>query len=206
MQAIDYKQDPTYKAKTQPQLIDIPKMLFVMVDGEGAPEAAGTGQTQFQAAMQVLFGIVYMVKFWDKKYKPPKNYTKFSLPPVEGLWWTKSGRPFDLSVPDDWQWTLMIRLPEFVTPDYFKQVVDELIVKKQSDIYKNARLAHFEEGKCVQIMHIGPYDQELPNIEKMHAFASDNGYKAVGKHHELYFGALDGLHQKNYTQSFVTQC
>ena len=164
-------------------------MQFVMVDGHGVPEGTGGGQTEFQTAMQVLFGVVYTIKFWDKKHQPPEGYAKFTLPPLEGLWWTKNGdNYFDVKKPEDWLWTVMIRLPEFVTPEFFKQVVDELIVQKQSDIYKNARLETFDEGTCVQIMHIGPYDQELPNIKKMHDFASALGYKAIGKHHELYFG------------------
>jgi hypothetical protein len=185
---IDYKKDPTYKAKTEPEIIDIPKMLFVMVDGKGAPDASGTANTEFQSAMQVLFGVVYTIKFWDKKHPAPPGYAKFTMAPLEGLWWMEGGISFDMAKPDDWRWTVMIRLPEFVTPEYFKQVVGELIDKKQSDIYKLGRLEYFEEGSCVQIMHIGPYDQEGPNIDKMHAFAKESGYKLAGKHHELYFG------------------
>ncbi|MCE7936177.1 hypothetical protein DYH10_00030 [Candidatus Saccharibacteria bacterium CPR2] len=188
MRVIDFKKDATYKAKPSPEIIDVPKMLFVMVDGEGAPETTGKGETEFQQAMQALFGVVYTIKFWDKKHSTPPGYAKFTMAPLEGLWWTKSGKMFDSKNPDDWKWTVMIRLPEFVTPKYFKEVVDELIAKKQSQVYKKARLQEFTEGTCVQIMHIGPYDQEQPNIERMHAYAKEQGYEAVGKHHELYFG------------------
>lgn len=185
---IDFKKDTTYKAKPEPEIIDVPKMLFVMVDGEGAPEGSDDASTEFQEAMGVLFGIVYTIKFWDKKFDPPAGYDKFSMPPIDGLWWTKSGKEFDSKKPDDWKWTIMLRVPEFVTQEFFDQVVHEVSDKKQSDIYKKARLEHLAEGSSVQLMHIGPYDQEGPNIKKMHNFATENGYKLVGKHHELYFG------------------
>ena len=188
MDTVDLRKDPVYKAKVTPEIIEVPKMLFVMVDGEGAPETSEKGETDFQKAMQILFGIVYTIKFWDKKYPTPDNYAKFTMPPIEGLWWTKGGHEFDLDKPDDWRWTVMFRLPEFVTPSYFNKVVEECINKKQSDIYKKARLEYFEEGTCVQIMHIGPYNQEGANITKLHAFARESGYELVGKHHELYFG------------------
>lgn len=188
MKPVDFKKDLSYHAKSEPQIIDIPEMLFLMVDGKGAPESSGPAETEFQQAMQVLFNIMYTIKFWDKKYDPPENYYKFKVTPVEGLWWTKSGQNFDLDKPDDWQWTVMLRVPEFVTPVYFKEVVKELVTRKHSEVYKKARLASFDEGRCVQIMHIGPYNQEQADIEKMHAFAKDNGYSLHGKHHEIYFG------------------
>jgi hypothetical protein len=188
MEAIDFKKEPYYKAKITPEIIDIPKMLFVMVDGEGAPDTASKAQTEFQTAMQVLFGIVYTIKFCDKKYPAPDRYTKFSLAPIEGLWWAKSGHEFDTDRPDDWRWTVMLRLPEFVTPDFFDKVVDDCVKSKQKDIYKKARLERFEEGLSVQLMHIGPYDQEGDNIKRLHEFAKVSGYELDGKHHELYFG------------------
>lgn len=82
----------------------------------------------------------------------------------------------------------MLRVPEFVTPEYYKEVVGECISKKQNYMYSKARLEHFTEGMCVQLLHIGPYNQEGPNIERLHKFATDSGYSLVGKHHELYFG------------------
>lgn len=188
METIDFRKDPTYKAKTEPAIINVPKMLFVMVDGKGAPEGSAGANTEFQEAMQALFGVVYTIKFWDKKHSAPAGYAKFTMAPLEGIWWMEGTGGFDMARPDDWRWTVMLRLPEFVTPAYFKQVVDELIEKKQSDVYKKARLEYMQEGECVQLMHIGPYDQEQPNIEKMHAFAKEQGYELRGRHHELYFG------------------
>jgi len=136
----------------------------------------------------VLFGVVYTIKFWDKKFPIPDKFAKFTLTPIEGLWWAKGDREFDVSKPEDWQWTVMLRLPEFVTPEFFNKVVEECISNKQSDIYKKARLEYFKEGLCAQLMHIGPYSQEGENIMKLHDFARLSGYELSGKHHELYFG------------------
>jgi hypothetical protein len=188
MVTIDFKKEPYYKAKITPEIIDIPKMLFVMVDGTGAPDTSSKAETEFQIAMRVLFGIVYTIKFWDKKYPAPDKYAKFTLAPIEGLWWAKNGQEFDANKPGDWQWTVMLRLPEFVTPSFFTKVVNACIDQKQSDIYKKARLESIKEGLCVQLMHIGPYNQEGDNIKKLHDFAKISGYELTGKHHELYFG------------------
>lgn len=185
---LDLKNNPTYRATPQPQLINIPKMLFVMVDGHGAPESDAGAETEFQKAMQSIFGIIYGIKFWDKQHTPPLGYAKFTMPPIEGLWWTKSGKDFDTKKPADWAWTLLMRVPEFVTPAFFQEVVTELVAKKKDEAYRNVRLEAFEEGDCVQILHIGPYDQEAPTIAAMHAFAAAEGRPLRGKHHELYFG------------------
>lgn len=187
MESIDFKKDPTYKAKLTPEIVTIPAMMFVMVDGEGAPDADESASTNFQAAMQIIYGIVYGIKFWDKKHPAPAGYAKFTMPPIEAQWWTKSGQTFDLNNPDDWVWTAMHRLPEFVTPAYFAEVVNELVAKKKTDIFRKAKLKQFDEGLSVHIMHHGPYDEEQPTIETMHAFAKEQGYGLVGKHHELYF-------------------
>lgn len=183
MEMIDFRKELIYKAKPEPQIMKVPKMLFVMVDGSGAPE----NNPQFVDSMSILYGIVYTIKFWDKKHPAPKGYAKFTLTPLEALWWQKDDKPFDSAKPKDWLWTVMIRLPDFVTPVFFKEVVNELIEKKQSDIFRRARLEQFTEGACAQLLHIGPYDQETSNILKLHDFAKQAGYKLTGKHHELYF-------------------
>lgn len=188
MEIIDFKKDPIYKVKTETEIVEIPKMLFVMVDGVGGPESSDESETEFQKAMQIIFGVIYMIKFWDKKYTPPKGYSKFTIAPIEALWWSGDGQDFDMENQKNWKWTVMLRLPEFVTPDFFKEVVASCVDNKKSDIYKKARLEYFTEGPSVQLMHIGPYNQEVPNIEKMHTFARESGYELIGKHHELYFG------------------
>ncbi len=186
MEAIDLRKESIYKAKPAPAFVDVPEMLFVMVDGKGAAETPENNPA-FQEAMEILFGIVYTIKFWDKKYSPPPGYAKFTITPVEGLWWMNDGKKFDMARPKDWRWTVMIRLPDFVTPKFFKEVVDEIISRKQKDIYKRARLERFNEGMCAQLLYIGPYDQEQTDINKMHGYIKQAGFQLTGKHHELYF-------------------
>lgn len=183
MKTIDFRKESAYKAKPEPQIVDVPKMQFVMVDGSGAPE----NNQQFVDSMAILYGIVYTIKFWDKKHPAPKDYAKFTLTPLEALWWQTDNKLFDNAKLDDWRWTVMIRLPEFVTSELFMAVVNELIEKKESDMYMRARLETFTEGTCAQLLHIGPYDKEEPNILKLHNYAKEAGYQLSGKHHELYF-------------------
>lgn len=180
---IDYKKDPTYKAKQEAKSISIPPALFIKVDGEGAPSLPA-----FQEAIQIVYGLIYGIKFWDKQHEPPEDYDKFTVAPLEGIWWTKSGKDFDIKNQKDWQWTVMIRVPQFVTEEFFKKVVKEMAAKKKTDIYEKARLETIHEGLCVQIMHIGAYDKEQPSIEKMLDFAREEGYETYGRHHEIYFG------------------
>lgn len=186
MDIIDFKKDPIYKAAAEPEIVDIPEMLFISTEGVGAP--SGKDETDFQQAIQALYSVLYSIKFWDKKHEAPEGYTKFSIAPLEGLWWTISGAEFDQQKTEDWKWKLMIRVPDFVEPGLLKSIVDELVEKKQSEAYEQVRLERFHEGTCVQIMHVGPYDQEQVSLEKMQLFASNAGYELVGKHHELYFG------------------
>lgn len=187
MPSFDFKKDPIYKAKAEPSIVDVPKMLFVMVDGEGAPESTGHGESEFQQAMQILYGLVYTIKFWTKKFPAPDGYALFTLAPIEALWWTKSGNEFNSKNPTDWKWTAMLRLPEFVTSEFFKKVVVACSEAKKSDIYAKARLEWLTEGLAAQVMYIGPYDQEDATILQLHAFAKEHGYRLTGKHHELYF-------------------
>lgn len=179
---INYKKDPIYKAKQEAQSICIPPMLFIKVDGEGSPDSP-----EFQEAIQVVYGLVYGIKFWDKQHMPPKGYDKFTGAPLEGIWWTKSGKDFDIKNQKDWQWTIMMRVPEFVTEPFFNKITNELTAKKKTDMYKKARLETVHEGLCVQIMHVGPYEKEQLSLDKMMEFTQEGGYETYGRHHEIYF-------------------
>lgn len=178
---IDFKKDPAYKSKTKPQTICIPEELYIKVDGEGAPSSQA-----FQEAVQIVYGLIYSIKFWDKNHKPPKGYDKFKVAPLEGIWRAKSGKEFDLKKPEDWQWTVLMRVPEFVTKSFFDKVMNDVVSKKKSDIYKKARLETTHEGLCAQLLHIGPYDQEKGSLDKLIDFVEDNGYEIYGRHHEIY--------------------
>lgn len=179
---IDFKKDPAYRAKSEPDTIYADPMLFIKIDGEGAPE-----DRAFQEAVQAIYGLVYSIKFWDKKHKAPKAYDKFSISPLETIWWMKGDSQFDMNRPKDWEWTALIRVPDFITQEFFEEVVEEVSSVKASGIYKKARLETMHEGLCVQIMHIGPYSSEKSSLDKMINYARNKGYEVYGRHHEIYF-------------------
>ncbi len=188
MPSYDFKNDPTYKAKREPGIIMVPKMRFLTLEGEGAPDALSEEQTGFQKGIAWLYGLAYGVKFWDKKHQAPPGYAPFTLAPIEALWWTASGKDFNLNDPSDWYWKQLLRVPEFVDEAFLKAVADEIAAKKKDEGFHQPALVDFEEGDCVQILHVGPYSAEQPTIDAMHAYAKDQGYVLRGKHHELYFG------------------
>lgn len=178
---IDYKKIPAYEATTKPGIIKVPPTLFVKVDGEDAP-----GSERFKAAIKVVYGIFYAIKMWDKKHTPPKDYEQFTVAPLEAMWWTCVSEKFDPKSPEEWQWIIMIRVPNFVTQKFFEEVVEELVLSKKNDIYKKARLELTHEGFCVQILHIGPYDKEDASLKILRDYANKNKYEIYGRHHEIY--------------------
>ncbi|HRI61231.1 MAG TPA: GyrI-like domain-containing protein, partial [Saprospiraceae bacterium] len=153
-----------------------------MVDGEGAPESS----TPFHQAIEALYGTAYTLKFMFKDQPKPGGWFDYVVPPLEGLWWMKGDKPFDTKRPEDWRWTLMIMLPDFITPAMVDKAMGQLRDKKNPPGLSRLRMEAFEEGKAVQIMHIGPYDQEGPAIAKLHTFAAENSLELRGKHHEIY--------------------
>ena len=162
-------------------LIDVPTMNFLMVDGEGDPNQAPS----FQEAMDALYGVSFGIKFTIKKQELGPDYTVMT---VEGLWWLRSGEEFNLSKKDEWLWTLMILQPDHVTGELFEQIRAEQLHKKGSQSLVEMRFEPFHEGLSAQTMHIGPYAEEQPTIEKIHQFIMKEGYQQRGKHHEIYLG------------------
>ncbi len=108
--------------------------------------------------------------------------------PLEGLWWAEDMALFGADGKEDWQWTMMIMQPDVVTQEFFDLMVSETMKKKPLPGLERLRLERFHEGLCVQIMHIGPYSAEGPNIQKLHHFIAENGYRLCGRHHEIYLG------------------
>jgi hypothetical protein len=160
-------------------LIDVPKMNFIMIDGRGAPESE-----QFMQAMQTMYPIAYTIKF-DKKKTGGPDVTVMGL---EGLWWAED---MDVFMPETadrnkWQWTVMLLQPDFVTRKDFENAVAAVKKKRDNPALDLVRFETFAEGKCVQIMHIGPYSEEGPNIQKLHRKIAEIGGKLSGKHHEIY--------------------
>ncbi len=182
----DYKKEykELYQPKSKPSIIDVPEMNFIMVDGKGNPNGK-----EYQKAVELLYGLAYTIKMSYKGDKNIEGYFDFVVPPLEGLWWVEDDR-FDLSDKDNWVWTAMIRQPEFVTEEVFQWAIGSLKKKKPELQVANAYLGKFNEGLCVQMMHIGPYADEPETVKIMHDFMKESNLKdetgKVRKHHEIY--------------------
>lgn len=163
----------------EPAIVQVPEMSFLIADGSGAPESPA-----FMEATTVLYGVAYTLKFMLKK----AGRADYKVMPLDGLWWMKGTRDFDVTRRDEWQWRVMIAQPDVVTEADVAQARGELQKKKDSPGLDRLRFKKFTEGKAVQIMHIGPYSAEGPTIERLHDFAKQNGLKLTGKHHEIYLG------------------
>lgn len=161
-------------------LVDVPEMNFLMINGSGYPQ---TGPGPFQEAIEALYGLAYTLKFMLKKEGSKIDYT---VMPLEGLWWMAGGGEFDAQRGQDWKWTLMVAQPGHITEEDVKKAKRELKEKKDPTSLAKVRFRKFTEGKSVQALHIGPWSEEQPTIERMHAFARENGFKIKGKHHEIY--------------------
>ncbi|MBQ7083047.1 MAG: GyrI-like domain-containing protein [Oscillospiraceae bacterium] len=184
----DYKKE--YKAfylppKT-PEILSVPPMNFVAVRGKGDPnEEAG----EYKAAMEILYGIAYTIKMSKKGDHQIEGYFDYVVPPLEGFWWQERTVGVDYSRKADFCWISLIRLPDFVTRADFDWAVQEATRKKKTDFSK-AEFFTYDEGLCVQCMHIGPYDDEPQTVEQMHRFAQEQGYTVeiteTRYHHEIY--------------------
>jgi hypothetical protein len=186
MDRLDFvKQDKwLYTPGKKPEIVAVPIMQYLMFDGEGMPET----NPLFQQAFGALYGVAYTIKFMGKKGTMPIGWQDFKIPPPEGLWWMADDHDFDQAKPQLWRWTLMLRMPDFVTKYLVRVASENLVIKKKDEIYNTVRLESLSEGRCVQIMHIGPYENEAEDLAAMAAYAEAEGYQYIGKHHEIYFG------------------
>ncbi len=169
---------------------DVPELQFLMIDGAIEPGQAPGTSPLLEENMQALYGAAYTLKFTIKKRKDdPVDYPVMAL---EGLWWVEDG-VFDITVKDNWHYTLMILVPDLVTPTLFADALAQMRKKKgDQPRFARLRLEHFCEGLSVHTLHIGPYADEPTTIEKMRQFMEANGYRDLvglgGKHHEIYMG------------------
>lgn len=193
MKTLDLKKD--LKAFYTPsarkvEFIEVPRFQFLMVDGAIEPGMEPGNSPLFHENMEALYGAAYTLKFtFKKREKDPVDYPVMAM---EGLWDARDGK-FDINIKDNWDYTLMILVPDLITGNDFEDALSQMRVKK-GDLPGLARLRldTFEEGSCVQTMHIGPYATEPETLERMSAFMSKNGLQDLvgqgGKHHEIYLG------------------
>ena len=186
MKALDYKKmyKDLYLPGTEPEIVNVPSMTFIMVDGKGDPNEP---EGEYQRAAGVLYALAYTIKMG---FKSADGYFAYVVPPLEGLWWFDDGGPFRFGEKHRFCWISMIRQPEFGTLEIFDAAVRQAAAKKPGLDFGLARLAAFEEGLCVQCMHLGPYESEPGTVAKMDAHAAGQGYAIdmndARHHHEIY--------------------
>ena len=186
----DYKKEyrDLYQPGKRPSLVDVPPIPMFLVDGAGDPSGAA-----YQAAMSALYTVTFTLKMSRLGPWQPEGYFDYVLPPLEGFWWTEEGGHDLLSVPrSTWRWTSALRAPEYATPQVLRWALEECARKKPGVDLSGVRLETVTEGLCVQCLHVGPYDAETAAMERMMAFAGEQGLRPsddpARRHHEIYLG------------------
>jgi hypothetical protein len=172
-----------YRATTTPRLMRVPPLTFLCLDGHGDPNTNPT----YADAVRALFSMSFAAKFAIKRASG-QNVKVSSL---EGLWWAHDMDTFLTGHKSDWDWTMMIRQPDLVTGDLVDRLAAELTAKKSLPAIHDLRLVTIAEGAAAQVLHVGPYADEGPTIERLHTYIRDRGFVFDGrhqKHHEIYLG------------------
>jgi hypothetical protein len=162
------------------EVVDVPPMRFLMVDGHGDPNTAD----EYREAVEALYAVAYRVKFISKK-ETDRDYV---VPPLEGLWWAEDMATFgEARDKSAWDWTMMIMTPDWVTREIVEQALSEVASSKELPALSKVRWEEYAEGLAVQILHVGSYDDEGPTLARMHSeWIPGKGYVENGKHHEIY--------------------
>ena len=180
---LDYKIE--MKSLFQPPVgrfveVEVPEMRFVMVDGAGNPNTTAA----YREGLEWLYSVSYAMKFASKE----KQGLDYVVPPLEGLWWADNPADFVLRNKDAWNWTMMIMVPDFVTQEMFATATEKT-AQKLGASHKSFRLAALREGRCLQTMHVGSYDEEGPTLALLHEEIMPNSKLTFnGPHHEIYIG------------------
>ena len=186
--AFDFKKEykEFYMPPQKPVIVEIPQMNYIAVSGKGDPNLE---DGEYSNAMNLLYGIAYTVKMSYKGSHKIEGFFEYVVPPLEGFWWQDDIKGVDYSRKDTFQWISIIRLPDFVTEADFEWAVKEATTKKKAD-FSAVQFLTYNEGLCVQCMHVGSYDDEPATIAAMTDFAEENGYTIditdKRHHHEIY--------------------
>ena len=202
--AFDYKKEykEFYMPGKKPQIVDVPAMNYIAVRGKGDPNVEGGA---YKTAIGLLYAVAYTIKMSKKGDHKIDGYFDFVVPPLEGFWWQDGVEGVDYAHKEEFNWISVIRLPDFVTEEEFRWAVEEAARKKGSGAdgdgggsgdaagmpgFSDVEFFSYDEGLCVQCMHIGPYDDEPETVEQMHRFMEEQGYVVditEGRmHHEIY--------------------
>lgn len=185
--SFDYKKEykEFYAPKGVPSIVTVPPMRFVAVRGQGDPNDENG---EYQRAMGALYGVSFALKMSRKADRQIEGWFDYVVPPLEGFWWMEGMNGIDYARKAEFRWISVIRLPDFITKADFDWAIQQMAEKKKDAA--GAEFFEYDEGLCVQCMHIGPYDDEPETIANMDGFAAANGYRpdfANGRmHHEIY--------------------
>ncbi len=186
--AFDFKKEDKefYLPKSVPSIVEIPQMNYIAVSGKGDPNEP---DGEYQRALGLLYPVAYALKMSYKGERKIDGFFEYVVPPLEGLWWTEGAGSLDLTDKSAFSWIAMIRLPDFVRREDFEWALNEAGRKKKAD-FSAVEFLTVEEGLCVQIMHVGTYDDEARSIVSIDKFLEVNGYakdlSGSRRHHEIY--------------------
>ena len=185
MTKIDFKKELKHLYKPSAKkvvAVDVPTLNYLMVTGKGEP--GGTAYTQ---ALETLYPVAYTLKFMAKSGDLGTDYV---VMPLEGLWWSDNMDDYITRNKSNWQWTMMIMQPELITATMVDEAIAQVRKKKNPAALELLRFEAFTEGKVAQTLHIGPFENEGPTIERIHQFIEDSGAQLAGKHHEIYLSDI----------------
>lgn len=179
---IDFKRElDSYRATSRRfRVVEVPDLQYLMIDGHGDPNTS----PMFSGAVTALYPVAYRLKFASKK----ELGRDYAVMPLEGLWWADDMESFTAARDkSSWDWTLMTMVPDWITADMFASAVREAGKKQRPARLGDIRLASLSEGRCVQTLHVGSYDDEAGLLAQMHQeFIPGNGFAMAGTHHEIY--------------------
>lgn len=186
--AFDYKKEykEFYIPQNKPSIVEVPPMNYIAVRGKGNPNAE---DSEYKQSIGLLYGIAFTIRMSKRGNHQIDGYFDYVVPPLEGLWWQNNVKGIDYSRKEDFNFISIIRLPDFVAKEDFDWAIEEAGKKKKEDFSK-VEFFTYDEGLCVQCMHIGSYDDESATVEMMHDFMIAEGYDLdiTDKrfHHEIY--------------------
>jgi len=186
--AFDYKKEykEFYLPKGVPSLVTVPPMNYLAVRVSGDPNRE---DSEYKQSIGLLYGVAYTIKMSPKSGHAMEGYFDYVVPPLEGFWWQEGVAGIDYAHKEAFRGISVIRLPDFVTRADFDWAVEEAARKKKTD-FSRVEFMTYDEGLCVQCMHIGPYDEEPATVARMHQFMAEQGYaldlSGTRLHHEIY--------------------
>ena len=175
-----------YLPKNQPQIIQVPKMNYIAIRGRGDPNLE---EGTYQQAIGVLYAVAYTLKMSYKTEHTMEGFFEYVVPPLEGFWWQDDAQEIDYSKKENFHWISVIRLPDFVAPQDVAWAVETDSKKKKLDC-SSVEFLTVEEGLCVQMMHLGSFEEEPASVARMDAYLLEHGYENDMSdqrlHHEIY--------------------